>query len=325
MVAEFVARAGYYQPQFFTVDAAGSVSPTEDSGFAFRSIFARRLTLKGEVPLGSMTLLNYSSSSRELPSYLEGRYYLFALNLPYSPNRLLGMGSSDVFFQAESADQWKVANLREVPTIPAGDYSNLGDSPHKRYAGVLVQAYERDPKPVYLQQIESSIPRYSDNITIPPDYVEFYINTLKPRLIAAAGDNIERKARILKTEALITKEPGYQKFWEFFDHFDATHDPEETVWIEIPIRNSGDIPRLFEIIRSARTSAARAAAIRSCPITDENKDIFIGQLSDPNRQVRVAALIKLDQIQLNPQYRVKRAGRDAIANEEELIRFWRGG
>lgn len=319
-----MARAGYYQPQFFEVDAAGNTSPTEYSGFAFRSIFAPRLILKGEVPPGSVTVVNYSSSSRMLPSYGEGQYYLFALNLPYGPNRLLGMGFSDVFFQAESADQWKVANLRHVTTIPEHQYINLGDTAHERYAGVLVQAYERDPKPVYLQQIENSIPR-SFGEPIPADYSAFYINTLKPRLIAAAGDNIERKARILKTEALITGEPGFQKFWEFFDHFDATHDPEETVWIEIPLRHSSDIPRLFEIIRSARTSAARAAAIRSCQVTDENKDIFIGQLSDPNRQVRVAALIKLDQIQLNPQYRIKRAGRDAIENEEELIRFWRGG
>lgn len=38
----------------------------------------------------------------------------------------------------------------------------------------------------------------------------------------------------------------------------------------------------------------------------------------------VAALIWLDRLQTDPKHRVIRAGRDAIANEAELIRYWHG-
>jgi hypothetical protein len=336
LLAEFVDRAGSYRPNVFEVSSEGNVSPTEELGFAFRYRFTPKLVMYGEAPAGMITALVYSSTSlgSSTSFWPSENYCILAMVRPFGPERLFGTGGPSVFFQSESADQWKIANLREMPTVPAGQYTNIGATPHERYAGVLIQAYERDPKPIYLQWLERSIPRHPTLPHVIPEYAAFDSSTFEPRLFAAAGDNVERKARVYKTSAIVTGEPGYRKFWEFFDEFDATHDTQETVWIEIPTR-SGELTKLMNIIRNARTAAAKASAIRATMnhASEERKDFFISLLSDPNQQVRVAALLWLDELQSDPNFRalqpapnlrVKRTSRDVIENEEELIRYWQG-
>jgi len=312
-----------------SADENGNLTETIRNGRVDRQVFRPKLVIKGEI---GQQITGVAFESRSTPYgpdlFSKDTLYLLALYRPFGPNRLIGTGAAGTFFVSESSDQWKFGTPSQAPSLPVGNYTLIGTTPHERASAVLAQAYAFDPKPIFVSALRYFAPRHPTQIKIFPEYASFYVSTIEPRLLQLGGENPERKSLILTTTAIITGEPGYQKFWEFFDHFDATHDPEETVWIEIPLR-SREFPKLLGIIRNARTSAARAAAIRASSnyITEENKDIFVAQLSDPNRQVRVAALIALDQIYPHPdvRFRVKRAGRDAIENEEELIRFWRGG
>jgi hypothetical protein len=282
--------------------------------------------MKGSSLPTSITCLDYVTTAKlGYATATTGTYYLIPLRQPVGPNRLLVARQPGDYFRAESPDQLGMPPLQSLHQLPAGEYTNLGSTAFERVSEVLARAYERSLNDVHLRLFEDIVPRHPALLTILPEYAEFYSSALEPRLLAAAAENPEQKSRVLKTSAYITGEAGYQRFWQFFDEFDATTDPQARVWIDIPLEPD-DTPRLMALIRNARTAAARAAAIRALihRASEEQKDIFIPLLNDPNQQVRVAALLWLDQIQTDPRYKVKRVNRDTIANEDELIRYWQG-
>lgn len=309
-----------------TADEHGNIVSSDQTGIVDRYTFRPKLVVKGEV---GQQITGVKFEGRSTPYgpdlFVEGSHFLLALYRPYGPNRLIGTGRASTFFQSESSDQWRFGSMSQLPVLPSGNYSTIGTSSLERLAGVLVQAYELEPDPVHLLVIEMIMQRIQNRDALLLEFAPFYSATLEPRFLQVAGENPERKSRVLKTSAYITGDAGYQRFWQFFDEFDATTDPQARVWIDIPLKPD-DTPRLSALIRNARTAAGRAAAIRALVhrASEEQKDIFISLLNDSNQQVRVAALLWLDQIQSDPRFKVKRVNRDTIANEDELIRYWQG-
>ncbi len=326
VVVEYIGYAGQYDADVVTADDNGNIIETIRTGTVDRHIFRPKLIVKGEV---GQQITGVKFEGRSTPYgpdlFSKDMLYLMALYRPFGANRLLGTGGGGIFFRCESSDQWRFGTPSQVPTLPLGDYAAVGATPHERVSAVLVQAYEHDPKAVFVVGLEFSAQRHPARAEILPEYASFYLSTLEPRLLQVAGEDPERKSQVLKTSAVITGDPGYRRFWEFLHHFDATAEPDATVWLAIPARNA-DASKLMDLARNARTAAARAAATRALirQASEERKDFFISLLSDPNQQVRVAALLWLDELQPAPNLRVKRTSRDVIENEEELIRYWQG-
>lgn len=325
-VAEFRGDEGHFATEIVHHDN-GNIIRSGEYGDVVRRKFVVHLTMKGSSLPTSTTCLDFVGTVKMgYATATTGTYYLIPLRQPVAPNRLLVARKPDDYYQSESRDQWGMPPLQSLHQLPAGEYTNLGSTPFERVGGVLAQAYERSLNAAHLRLLEDIVPRHPALLTILPEYAEFYSSSLEPRLLVAAGENPEQKSHVLRTAAIITGEQGYQRFWTFISDFDATADPAVVVWIEMGVFKPDDVQRLMNLARIARTAAVRAAAIRALihRASEEQRDIFISLLNDSNQQVRVAALLWLDQIQTDPRYKVKRVNRDTIANEEELIRYWQG-